>query len=201
MKKNKSLANILLQKSESELLQLLTDAYAKIAELEARNRKLEREMSKFKTQAKRERQISSSLRGQLQAEQSKVQLLKSTIKTARSQAKAAIKRAEAAEAEVRTVRNILKEVKPKLSREQLFEMYRDSNLARFWQRMMQLHDYDPDKLAEMQEKMSKWSSQKLRDMIRVMGLRSTWYDSDAQWNSTEASGWDERNLYAFIMSY
>ena len=201
MKKNKSLANILLQKSESELLQLLTDAYAKIAELEARNRKLEREMSKFKTQAKRERQISSSLRGQLQAEQSKVQLLKSTIKTARSQAKAAIKRAEAAEAEVRTVRNILKEVKPKLSREQLFEMYRDSNLARFWQRMMQLHDYDPDKLAEMQEKMSKWSSQKLRDMIRVMGLRSTWYDSDAQWNASEASGWDERNLYAFIMSY
>lgn len=201
MKKNTSFASILLQKSESELLQLLQEANARIKELESKNRKLEQQMSKLKTQAKRERQVSSSLRGQIKAEQGKIASLKSAIKIARSEAKTAIKRAEKAEAEVRTVKNILKEIQPKLSKEQLFEMYRSSNLTRFWERMTSIHQYDQEKLLEMQQKMSTFDSQKLRDIIRVMGLRSTWYDSDAEWNSSEAAGWDERNLYAFIMSF
>lgn len=180
MKKNTSFASILLQKSESELLQLLQEANARIKELESKNRKLEQRMNKLKTQAKRERQISSSLRGQIKAEQGKIASLKSAIKIARSEAKTAIKRAEKAEAEVRTVKNILKEIQPKLTKEQLFEMYRSSNLTRFWERMTSIHQYDQAKLLEMQQKMSTFDSQKLRDIIRVMGLRSTWYDSDAE---------------------
>lgn len=201
MKKNTSFASILLQKSESELLQLLQEANARIKELESKNRKLEQRMNKLKTQAKRDRQVSSSLRGQIKAEQGKIASLKSAIKIARSEAKTAIKRAEKAEAEVRTVKNILKEIQPKLTKEQLFEMYRSSNLTRFWERMTSIHQYDQAKLLEMQQKMSTFDSQKLRDIIRVMGLRSTWYDSDAEWNASEAAGWDERNLYAFIMSF
>lgn len=201
MKKKTSLASILLQKSEPELLQLLEEALAKVARLEAQNKQLQREVSKFRTQARRERQRSSSLRGQLKSEQAKVEQLKATIKTVRVKAKAATKRAEAAEADVRTVKNILKEIQPKLTKEQVFEMYRNSNLTRFWDRLTQVHQFDPQKLQEMQQRMASWDSQKLRDIVRVAGWRSTWYDSDAEWNASEVAGWDERNLYAFIMSY
>lgn len=201
MAKKTSLASILLQKSESDLLQLLNDAYARIKELEAQNMKLAKQVTKFKTQAKRERQRSSSLRGQLRAEQAKVESIKASIKVARGKQRAAEKRAEAAEAQVRTVKNILKEIKPTLTKEQVFEMYRGSNFNRFWDRMTQVHQFDPQKLQEMKNKMATWDSQKLRDIIRVAGWRSTWYDSDAEWNSSEVAGWDERNTYAFIMSY
>lgn len=201
MKKKTSLASILLQKSEPELLQLLEESLARVSELEAQNKRLQKEVNKFKTQARRERQRSSSLRGQLKAEQARVEQLRATIRTVRIKARAATKRAEAAEADVRVVKNILKEIQPKLTKEQVFEMYRNSNLTRFWDRLTQVHQFDPEKLQEMQQKMASWTSQKLRDIVRVAGWRSTWYDSDAEWNASEVAGWDERNLYAFIMSY
>lgn len=201
MKKKTSLASILLQKSEPELLKLLEESLNRIKVLEEQNKKLAREVSKYKTQAKRERQRSSSLRGQLKAEQAKVETLRSSIKTIRIKTRAAQRKAEAAEAEVRTIKNILKEIQPTLTREQVFEMYRTSNLDRFWARLLQVHEFDPEKLEEMRAKMATWDSQKLRDIIRVAGWRSTWYDSDAEWNASEVAGWDERNLYAFIMSY
>lgn len=201
MAKKKSLASILLQKSESDLLQLLNESYSKIRQLEEQNKKLQAQVQKYKTQAKRERQRSSSLRGQLRAEQAKVESIKASIKAARGKTRAAEKRAEAAEAQVRTVKNILKEIKPTLTKEQVFEMYRSSNLDRFWDRLTQVHQFDPQKLQEMRAKMAEWDSQKLRDIIRIAGWRSTWYDSDAEWNASEVAGWDERNLYAFIMSY
>ena len=94
------------------------------------------------------------MRGQLKAEQAKVEQLKATIKTVRVKAKAATKRAEAAEADVRTVKNILKEIQPKLTKEQVFEMYRNSNLTRFWDRLTQVHQFDPEKLQEMQQRMA-----------------------------------------------
>ena len=201
MAKKKSLASILLQKSESDLLQLLNESYDRIRQLEEQNRKLQAQVQKYKTQARRERQRSSSLRGQLRAEQAKVESIKTSIKVARGKTKAAEKRAEAAEAQVRTVKNILKEIKPTLTKEQVFEMYRSSNLDRFWDRLTQVHQFDPAKLQEMRAKMASWTSQKLRDIIRIAGWRSTWYDSDAEWNASELAGWDERNTYAFIMSY
>lgn len=131
MAKKKSFASILLQKSESDLLQLLDEAYERVRQLEAQNKKLVNEVTRYKTQARRERQRSSSLRGQLRAEQAKVESIKASIKVARGKQRAAEKRAEAAEAQVRTVKNILKEIKPTLTKEQVFEMYRGSNFDRF----------------------------------------------------------------------
>lgn len=154
MKKKTSLASILLRKSESELAELLEKSYERIRELEAQVKKLQKQTSKYRTQAKRERQISSSLRGQLKAERAKVEQLSASIKVARGRTRAAEKRAETAEAEVRTVKNILKQIQPKLSREQVFEMYRSSNLDRFWDRLTQVHQFDPEKLEEMQQKMA-----------------------------------------------
>ena len=201
MAKKKSLTSILLQKSESDLLQLLDEAYSRIRSLEAQNKKLMSEVTKYKTQTRRERQRSSSLRGQLRAEQAKVESIKASIKVARGKQRAAEKRAEAAEAQVRTLKNTLKEIKPKLTKEQVFEMYRSSNFNRFWDRMTQVHQFDPQKLQEMKNKMATWDSQQLRDIIRVAGWRSTWDDSESEWNSSELAGWDEKNTYAFIMSY
>jgi len=154
MAKKKSFASILLQKSESDLLQLLDEAYARIRGLEAQNKKLASEVTKYKTQARRERQRSSSLRGQLKAEQAKVESIKASIKVARGRARAAEKRAETAEAQVRTVKNILKQIKPTLTKEQVFEMYRSTNLDRFWDRATQVHQFDPEKLQEMRNKMA-----------------------------------------------
>ena len=188
-------------KSPLELKDLLSQAYEKIAELERKNRELEKQMKKFSTQSAKARQRASSLKGQLRAEQEKVQLLTKTIKFQKTAIKKANLRAEKAEAEVKSIKFAIKDLTPKLTKDQLFELYKSSNSTRFWERVLQVHNIDPQKLAEMQEKMSSWTSQKLRDIIRIAGWRSTWYDSDAEWNSSEIIPWDERNLYAFIMSY
>lgn len=192
---------VLKGKSNQELEQLLEEAYARIAELEKRNQQNLRTITKYKSSAKQQRQRASSLAGQLKAERAKVVALQRGIKIQKAKVKTATKRQKAAEAEVKVVKNIIKQIQPKLTKEQVFEMYRNSNQTRFWERMTQVHQFDPQKLQEMQAKMATWDSQKLRDIVRVAGWRSTWYDSDAEWNSSEVTGWDERNLYAFIMSY
>ena len=111
------------------------------------------------------------------------------------------KRAEAAETEVKAIKTAIKALTPKLTKDQLFEMYRSSNFNRFWERIQMVIEISPEKLAEMKQHMATWDSQKLRDMIRFLGLRSTWYDSDAEWNSSEVTRWDEKNLYQTIMVY
>ena len=200
-KKTKSIQNILFRKSESELIQLLQESLSRVSQLEARNKQLQRELNKFKTVAAKERQRAASLRGQLTAEQERVQTLQKSLRIARKSNKVAKQKVQAIEAENKAIKEIIKQIKPTLSKEQVFEMYRNSNLNRFWARVTEVQAIDEEKLVEMRNKMASWTSQKLRDAVRVAGWRSTWYDSDAEWNSSELSGWDERNIYAFIMSF
>lgn len=200
-KKSVSFAASLLHKGQSELVQMLQEAYRKIAELQRRNVVLEREASKYKTQAAQQRQRAKSLSGRLKAQQAKVETIRSVMKSQKNKIKAAVKKAKKAEAELKELKLSFGRIKPTLTKEQLFELYKSSDQNRFWERMTSVHQFDAQRLAEMQAKMSTWSSQKLRDIIRVAGWRSTWYDSDAEWNASEVAGWDERNLYAFIMSY
>lgn len=188
-------------KTNQELQQLLEEAYARIEQLELQVKKQSKSLQKYKTSAAKARQQARSLEGSLKAEQAKVAALRKTLKTQKVKVKKAEKRQKAAEAEVATVKNLIKQIKPTMSREQVFELYKVSNQNRFWERMTSVHQFDPEKLAEMQQKMATWDSQKLRDIIRIAGWRSTWYDSDAEWNASELAGWDERNTYAFIMSY
>ena len=189
------------QKSPLQLKDLLSEAYARIEELERRNRELEKRLSKFSTQSAKTRQQVKSLQGQLRAERAKVQSLTTTIRAQKVKIRKIRAREKEAQQAVKSIKQAIKDIAPKLSRDQLFELYKDSNQRRFWDRVTQVHQFDPEKLAEMKARMSTWPSQKLRDIIRIGGWRSTWYDSDADWNSSEMSGWDERNLYAFIMSY
>ena len=189
------------QKSPLQLKDLLSEAYARIEELERRNRELEKRLSKFSTQSAKTRQQVKSLQGQLRAERAKVQSLTTTIRAQKVKIRKIRAREREAQQAVKSIKQAIRDIAPKLSRDQLFELYKDSNQRRFWDRVTQVHQFDPEKLAEMKARMSTWSSQKLRDIIRIGGWRSTWYDSDADWNSSEMSGWDERNLYAFIMSY
>ena len=192
---------LLKGKSNQELEQLLEEAYERIATLEKRNKESVRAITKYKQSAKQQRQRAASLAGQLKAEKAKVVALQRSIKVQKTKARVARKKQAVAEAQVKAVKNIIKQIQPKLTKEQVFEMYRNSNQERFWDRMTQVHQFDPKKLQEMKAKMATWDSQKLRDIVRVAGWRSTWYDSDAEWNASEVTGWDERNLYAFIMSY
>lgn len=193
---------ILKGKTNQELIQLLEEAYARIEQLEKKNQQSIKAITKYKqSSARQQRERTASLEGQLKAEKIKVEALKKTLKKQKTKTREARKKQVVAEKEVKAVRSVIKQIKPKLTKEQVFEMYRNSNQERFWDRMTQVHQFDPQKLAEMQARMSKWDSQKLRDIVRVAGWRSTWYDSDAEWNASEVAGWDERNLYAFIMSY
>lgn len=192
---------ILKGKTNQELVQLLEEAYARIKQLEKKNQQSTKAITKYKQSARQQRERTASIEGQLKAEKIRVEALKKTLKKQRIKTREARKKQVVAEKEVKAVRSVIKQIKPKLTKEQVFEMYRNSNQERFWDRITQVHQFDPQKLAEMKARMSTWNSQKLRDIVRVAGWRSTWYDSDAEWNASEVAGWDERNLYAFIMSY
>ena len=192
---------ILKGKTNQELIQLLEEAYARIEQLEKKNQQSIKAITKYKQSARQQRERTASIEGQLKAEKIKVEALKKTLKKQKIKTREARKKQVVAEKEVKAVRSVIKQIKPKLTKEQVFEMYRNSNQERFWDRITQVHQFDPQKLEEMQARMSTWNSQKLRDIVRVAGWRSTWYDSDAQWNASEVAGWDEKNLYAFIMSY
>lgn len=192
---------ILKGKTNQELTQLLEEAYARIKQLEKKNQQSTKAITKYKQSARQQRERTASIEGQLKAEKIRVEALKKTLKKQRIKTREARRKQVVAEKEVKAVRSVIKQIKPKLTKEQVFEMYRNSNQERFWDRITQVHQFDPQKLAEMKARMSTWNSQKLRDIVRVAGWRSTWYDSDAEWNASEVAGWDERNLYAFIMSY
>lgn len=184
-----------------DLLESLQRATERVKQLEQENLELRRQLSKFKTTSAKSRQRERSLRGQLNAAKQEVAQLKKGLTYQKQQNKRLRQAEKAATAEVKRVKEIIKQITPKLSREQIFEIYKTSNQKRFWQRAIQVIEFTPEKLAEMQQKMNQWSSQKLRDFVRVAGLRSTWYDSDGEWNASEIAVWDERNLYAMIMSF
>lgn len=179
----------------------LRESNERVKRLEKEVEKLKRELSKYKTQSAKQRQRIKSLQGQLGAERAKVTSLQKGLKIQKIKTRKARAKQAAAEKETAAIKQAIKDITPKLTKDQLFEMYRSSNLTRFWDRIQQVTEISAEKLAEMQQRMASWSSQRLRDIIRVGGWRSTWYDSDANWNSSELNGWDERNLYAFIMSY
>ena len=197
------MANIkdLLKAPSNAIVDALKESNERVKQLEKEVERLKRELSKYKTQSAQQRQRIKSLQGQLSAEKVKVTSLQKGLRIQKSKARQARARQRKAEEETIALKTAIKNITPKLTKDQLFEMYRSSNFTRFWERVQQVTQIDPQKLAEMQAKMASWSSQQLRDIIRVGGWRSTWYDSDADWNSAELSGWDERNLYAFIMSY
>ena len=148
------LIKTLKQKTNQELQALLEQAYERIAQLEAQVKKQESQVRKYKTQSAKARQQVRSLQGQLKAEHAKVEALRKGIKIQKVKVKKAKAKQKAAEKEVSVVKNIIKTIQPKMSREQVFELYRSSNLTRFWERMTQVHKFDPEKLIEMQQKMA-----------------------------------------------
>ena len=197
------MANIkdLLKAPSNVAIDAIRKSNERVKQLEKEVEKLKRELAKYKTQNVQQRQRIKSLQGQLNAEKIKVTSLQKGLRIQKTKTKQARAQQREAEQETVAIKQAIKNITPKLTKDQLFEMYRSSNLTRFWERVQQVTEISPEKLAEMQAKMASWSCQQLRDIIRVGGWRSTWYDSDANWNSAELSGWDERNLYAFIMSY
>ena len=197
------MANIkdLLKAPSNVIIDAIKESNDRVKQLEKEVEKLKRELSKYKTKNAQQRQRIKSLQGQLTAQKMQVASLQKGLKVQRIKTKQAVAKQKKAEQQTAAIKAALKSITPKLTKDQLFELYRNSNFTRFWERVQQVTEISPEKLAEMQAKMASWSSQQLRDIIRVGGWRSTWYDSDANWNSAELSGWDERNLYAFIMSY
>ena len=103
-KKTRSIPDVLFRKSESELIQLLQESLSRVSQLEARNRELVRQLNKFKTTAARERQRASSLRGQLRAEQEKVQTLQKSLRIARKNNAVAKKKAEQVQIENKAIK-------------------------------------------------------------------------------------------------
>lgn len=122
---------LLKGKSNQELEQLLEEAYERIAALEKSNKQNVRAITKYKQSAKQQRQREASLAGQLKAEKAKVAALQRSIKVQKTKLRAARKKQAVAEAEVKAIKKVIKQIQPKLTKEQVFEMYRNSNQERF----------------------------------------------------------------------
>lgn len=180
------------------LTKALAETNQRIKYLELQNKQLKERIQKLESSSKRQRQVKKSQQGQLTAAKSKAKAIKMTVSRMSRKRKKTIKKNKIRVEKAKKI----KIESAKMSKEQVFEMYRDHNQRRFWERVFLVHpEINLERLEEMKAVVRKMSSSLLRDMIRTAGLRSTWYDSDASWNSAELNGWDEENLYALVMSY
>lgn len=174
----------------------LLQARAELARLRKENENLKQQVKSLSTASAKQRQRIKSQIGQLKAAEVKVvSLKKALIRTA----KVAKTIAE------RTAKPKIAFGKAALSKEQVFEIYRGVDYNHFWERVESVIDVVTDEdailLKKAKEYMANMSSEQIRTLIRIGGLRSTWYDSDSEWNASELSGYDLRGLCLLILSY
>lgn len=184
--------------ANKELLQTeLIEARARLSQLQRENDLLKQRVKSLSATTAKQRQIIKSKAGQVKSAQQTVQELQTALKK--------IKKATRQITKTIKSPKILFGKKPTLTKEQVFEIYRQIDYTRFWMRIESVIDFDSvedrEKLAEMKLHMAEMSSDNIRNLIRITELRSTWYDSDAQWNANELVKYDVDNLYNIIMSY
>ena len=195
---SKAVNRIIKGGANKELLQTeLIEARARLSQLQRENDLLKQRVKNLSATTAKQRQIIKSKAGQVKSAQQTVQELQTALKKivkATKQITNKIKQPK-----------ILFGKKPTLTKEQVFEIYRQIDYTRFWMRIESVIDFDSvedrEKLAEMKLHMAEMSSDNIRNLIRITELRSTWYDSDAQWNANELVKYDVDNLYNIIMSY
>lgn len=174
----------------------LLQARAELARLRKENENLKQQVKSLSTASAKQRQRIKSQIGQLKAAEIRIaSLKKALLKTA----KVATNIAE------KITKSKIVFGKAKLSKEQVFEIYREVNYNRFWDRVESvLEPATPEDvvlLNQAKRHMSSMSSEKIRMLIKVADLRSTWYDSDPSWNAGELVNYTIRDIHAIIMSY
>ena len=175
----------------------LLQARAELARLRKENENLKQQVKSLSTASAKQRQRIKSQIGQLKAAEVKVASLK----------KALIRTAKVAKtiAERERTKPKIAFGKAALSKEQVFEIYRGVDYNHFWERVESVIDVTTDEdailLKKAKEYMANMSSEQIRTLIRIGGLRSTWYDSDSEWNASELSGYDLKGLCLLILSY
>lgn len=113
------------------IVDALKESTQRVKQLEAEVARLKKELSKYKTQNAQQRQKSRSLEGQLAAAKAKVVSLQKGLKVQKARVKKARIKQEDAEKETARLRNFIKKLQPKMSKDEVFELYRDSNYRRF----------------------------------------------------------------------
>lgn len=174
----------------------LLQARAELARLRKENENLKQQVKSLSTASAKQRQRIKSQIGQLKAAEVKVASLK----------KALIRTAKVAKTIAeRTTKPKIAFGKAVLSKEQVFEIYRGVNYNHFWERVESVIEpitqEDFALLNEAKLHMSLMSSEKIRMLIKLAGLRSTWYDSDPSWDAGELENYSIRDIHAIIMSY
>lgn len=174
----------------------LLQARAELARLRKENENLKQQVKSLSTASAKQRQRIKSQIGQLKAAEVKVASLK----------KALIRTAKVAKTIAeRTRKPKIAFGKAALSKEQVFEIYRGVNYNHFWERVESVIEpitqEDFALLNEAKLHMSSMSSEKIRMLIKLAGLRSTWYDSDPSWDAGELENYSVRDIHAIIMSY
>ena len=175
----------------------LLQARAELARLRKENENLKQQVKSLSTASAKQRQRIKSQIGQLKAAEVKVASLK----------KALIRTAKVAKtiAERERTKPKIAFGKAALSKEQVFEIYRGVNYNHFWERVESVIEpitqEDAILLHQAKLHMSSMSSEKIRMLIKLAGLRSTWYDSDPSWDAGELENYTVRDIHAIIMSY
>ena len=195
---SKAVNRIIKGGANKELLQTeLIEARARLSQLQRENDLLKQRVKNLSATTAKQRQIIKSKAGQVKSAQQTVQELQTALKKIVKTTKQLTKKIKQPK--------ILFGKKPTLTKEQVFEIYRHIDYTRFWMRIESVINFDSvadrEKLAEMKLHMAEMSSDNIRNLIRITELRSTWYDSDAQWNANELVKYDVDNLYNIIMSY
>ena len=195
---SKAVNRIIKGGANKELLQTeLIEARARLSQLQRENDLLKQRVKNLSATTAKQRQIIKSKAGQVKSAQQTVQELQTALKKIVK----ATKQITKATPKLKTYFG----KKPTLTKEQVFEIYRQIDYTRFWMRIESVIDFDSvadrEKLAEMKLHMAEMSSDNIRNLIRITGLQSTWYDSDDAWNASELVKYDVDNLYNIIISY
>ena len=197
---SKAVNKIIKGGANKELLQTeLIEARARLSQLQRENDLLKQRVKSLSSTTAKQRQVIKSQMGQVKAAQQTVQELQTALKKITKATKQLTKTIKQPKLKTYIGK------KPTLTKEQVFEIYRQIDYTRFWMRVESVIDFDSvedrEKLAEMKLHMAEMSSEVIRDVIRIAGLQSTWYDSDDAWNANELVKYDVDNLYNIIMSY
>ena len=201
---SKAVQSLVRSNDAKAIRDALAQARAELARLQKENEGLKQKIKSLSSASAKQRQTIKSQKGQISAAKEKVTALKSALGKAniryrKQRAKTQLVSKELAEAKQAFIK------KPTLSKEQVFELYRQVDYNQFWARIESVMDFsgqqNQERLAEMKAHMAQMSSADIRDLIKIAGLRSTWYDSDAQWNENEVTQYDINGLYNMIMSY
>lgn len=171
----------------NEFLKELQEVFELQKRLEAKLKRLEKLISINKA-SKQERQTYRSLKGQIQSLTQKQRSLKTSLAQIKT---TAIRKAK----EVKTVGvKKVPVVKPKLTREQVFAMYRKNNTDRFVARILEFFPGLQQSLPLILFHLDGASDYEIYEMIKKYSLRSTWFDSEGSWDQAELVGWNQNSL-------